>query len=40
MNRKKILLVVDDSPTAILWHRLLLEDEGYIREFLASSGGY
>jgi CheY-like chemotaxis protein len=29
MNRKRILLVVDDSPTAILWHRLLLEDEGY-----------
>ena len=28
-NRKKILLVVDDSPTAILWHRMLLEEEGY-----------
>ena len=30
MNRKRTLLVVDDSPTAILWHRLLLEDEGYV----------
>jgi DNA-binding response OmpR family regulator len=30
MNRKKLLLVVDDSPTAILWHRLLLEEEGYV----------
>jgi CheY-like chemotaxis protein len=30
MNRKRTLLVVDDSPTAILWHRLLLEDEGYL----------
>jgi len=29
MKRKKVLLVVDDSPTATLWHRLLLEDEGY-----------
>jgi DNA-binding response OmpR family regulator len=28
MNRKKILLV-DDSPTAILWQRLILEDEAY-----------
>jgi len=37
MNRKKILLVVDDSPTAILWHRLLLEDEGY--EVLTAADG-
>ena len=28
MNRKKILLV-DDSPTAILWQRLILEDDPY-----------
>ena len=28
MNRKKILLV-DDSPTAILWQRLILEDDKY-----------
>jgi DNA-binding response OmpR family regulator len=28
MTRKKILLV-DDSPTAILWQRLILEDEAY-----------
>ena len=27
-NRKKILLV-DDSPTAILWQRLILEDDAY-----------
>jgi two-component system, OmpR family, alkaline phosphatase synthesis response regulator PhoP len=26
MNRKKILLV-DDSPTALLWQRLILEEE-------------
>jgi DNA-binding response OmpR family regulator len=28
MTRKKILLV-DDSPTAILWQRLILEDDPY-----------
>lgn len=28
MNRKKIL-VVDDSPTAIMWQRMILEDEAY-----------
>lgn len=28
MQRKKILLV-DDSPTAILWQRLILEDDPY-----------
>lgn len=28
MHRKKILLV-DDSPTAILWQRLILEDDPY-----------
>jgi DNA-binding response OmpR family regulator len=28
MHRKKILLV-DDSPTAILWQRLILEDDKY-----------
>lgn len=28
MTRKKILLV-DDSPTAILWQRLILEDDQY-----------
>jgi len=28
MRRKKILLV-DDSPTAILWQRLILEDDKY-----------
>lgn len=28
MSRKKILLV-DDSPTAILWQRLILEDDNY-----------
>ena len=28
MPRKKILLV-DDSPTAILWQRLILEDDAY-----------
>jgi two-component system, OmpR family, alkaline phosphatase synthesis response regulator PhoP len=37
MTRKRILLVVDDSPTAILWHRLLLEDEGY--EVLTATNG-
>jgi CheY-like chemotaxis protein len=37
MTRKKILLVVDDSPTAILWHRLMLEDEGY--EVLTAADG-
>ena len=28
MDRKKIL-IVDDSPTAILWQRLILEEEAY-----------
>jgi DNA-binding response OmpR family regulator len=28
MNRKRIL-VVDDSPTAIMWQRMILEDEAY-----------
>ena len=28
MNRKKILLV-DDSPTALMWQRLILEQERY-----------
>jgi CheY-like chemotaxis protein len=37
MTRKKILLVVDDSPTAILWHRLMLEEEGY--EVLTAADG-
>ena len=37
MTRKKILLVVDDSPTAIMWHRLMLEDEGY--EVLTAADG-
>src|SRR5687768_11040251 len=29
MRQKKILLI-DDSPTAILWQRLILEDEAYL----------
>lgn len=29
MNRKKKILLVDDSPTAILWQRLILEDDPY-----------
>ena len=37
MTRKKILLVVDDSPTAIMWHRLMLEEEGY--EVLTAADG-
>ena len=36
MNRKKILLV-DDSPTAILWQRLILEDDAY--EILVANDG-
>jgi|SRR6185503_11814559 len=36
MSRKKILLV-DDSPTAILWQRLILEDEAY--DILVASDG-
>jgi len=36
MHRKKILLV-DDSPTAILWQRLILEDDHY--EILVASDG-
>jgi DNA-binding response OmpR family regulator len=34
--RKRILLV-DDSPTAILWHRLILESDNY--EILVASDG-
>ena len=29
MIRKKKILLVDDSPTAILWQRLILEDDPY-----------
>ena len=29
LNRKKKILLVDDSPTAILWQRLILEDDPY-----------
>jgi DNA-binding response OmpR family regulator len=36
MSRKKILLV-DDSPTAILWQRLILEDDAY--DILVASDG-
>jgi two-component system alkaline phosphatase synthesis response regulator PhoP len=36
MQRKKILLV-DDSPTAILWQRLILEDDKY--EILVAQDG-
>jgi len=36
MQRKKILLV-DDSPTAILWQRLILEDDHY--EILVATDG-
>jgi DNA-binding response OmpR family regulator len=36
MHRKKIL-IVDDSPTAILWQRLILEDEAY--DILVASVG-
>src|SRR5205814_26982 len=36
MHRKKILLV-DDSPTAILWQRLILEDDKY--EILVATDG-
>jgi DNA-binding response OmpR family regulator len=36
MTRKKILLV-DDSPTAILWQRLILEDDPY--EILVANDG-
>jgi DNA-binding response OmpR family regulator len=36
MQRKKILLV-DDSPTAILWQRLILEDDKY--EILVAGDG-
>jgi DNA-binding response OmpR family regulator len=36
MQRKKILLV-DDSPTALLWQRLILEDDHY--EILVASDG-
>ena len=36
MQRKKILLV-DDSPTALLWQRLILEDDQY--EILIATDG-
>ena len=36
MNRKKIL-IVDDSPTAILWQRLILEDDPY--DILVATNG-
>lgn len=36
MSRKKILLV-DDSPTAILWQRLILEDDPY--DILVATNG-
>ena len=36
MQRKKILLV-DDSPTAILWQRLILEDDKY--DILVATNG-
>ena len=36
MHRKKILLV-DDSPTALLWQRLILEDDQY--EILIATDG-
>jgi two-component system alkaline phosphatase synthesis response regulator PhoP len=36
VTRKKILLI-DDSPTAILWQRLILEDEPY--EILVAGDG-